>query len=122
MGGSSWNTSGRVTPRARHSGSIVGPGAVRSSARRPSCSTSISLRSARSSTSPFRQGEAARGERVYQFLAQHQCEERAEDVAADGSIGAVEEWPCRQQRLGGEKALFHGQQVAVAQHHLQGEK
>ena len=42
-GGISWKTGAKVMPRARHRGSIVVPGAVRSSARRPSCSTAISL-------------------------------------------------------------------------------
>jgi len=45
-----WKTGGKVRPMARQIGSMVGPGAVRSRARRPCCSTSISLRSARSST------------------------------------------------------------------------
>ena len=39
-GGISWKTGGRAMPMARQIGSIVGPGAVRSRARRPSCSRS----------------------------------------------------------------------------------
>src|SRR5262245_36647544 len=42
-GGISWKTGGKVMPIARQMGSIVEPGAVRSSARQPSCSTSTSL-------------------------------------------------------------------------------
>jgi hypothetical protein len=41
-------------------------------------------------------------------------------VAANGGVGSMKDRPCRQQCLGREKALLHGQQVAVSQHHLQG--
>ena len=53
-----WKTGGKVRPMARQIGSMVGPGAVRSRARRPCCSTSISLRSARSSTTCCHSGMA----------------------------------------------------------------
>ena len=57
---------------------------------------------------------------VHQFLAQHQGEKGAEDVAADGRIGSMKDRPCGQQRLSRKETLLHGQQVPVAQHHLQG--
>ncbi len=69
---------------------------------------------------PFRHGETSRRQPVHQLLAQHQGEEGAEDVATDGGVGAMENRPRGEQRLGGEKALLHRQQVAVAQHDLQG--
>ena len=56
--------------------------AFRRGARRPSCSTSISLRSARSLTTCCHsdRGKAARLKTVHQLLAQHQCHERAEEM------------------------------------------
>ena len=78
---------------ARQIGSMVGPGAVRSSARRPSCSISISLRSARSSTMrchSSRLWRAAR--RSKSSLRRTQSEKGAEDVAADAGVGLVKDW------------------------------
>ena len=48
---------------------------------------------------PFRYGEMAGYQPVHQFLAQHQGEKGAEDVAADGRIGSMKDRPCGQQRL-----------------------
>jgi len=42
---------------------------------------------------PLRQGAPACGHAVGEFLAQHEGEEGAEDVAADGGVGAVEDRP-----------------------------
>src|SRR5215213_3851901 len=54
-----------------------------------------------------------------QLLAQHQGEEGAEDVAADGGVGGVVDRPGAHQRLGGAEQVLHLQQVAVAEHGLQ---
>ena len=54
---------------------------------------------------PFRHGEMAGCQPVDQLLAQHQSEERAEDVAADGGIGSMKDRPRGQQRLGACKPL-----------------
>ena len=104
---------------ARQIGSMVGPGAVRSRARRPSCSTSISLRSARSSTMRCHSSRLRRDrETVDQLLAQDEGEEGAEDVAADAGVGLVED-RAGGQRLCGFEGILHGQQIAVAQHDLE---
>src|SRR5215471_6631366 len=119
-GGISWKTGGRAMPMARQIGSMVGPGAVRSRARRPSCSTSISLRSARSSTMRCHSSPAAVDrETVDQLLAQDEGEEGAEDVAADASVGLVKDRAGGEQRLCGFEGILHGQQIAVAQYNLE---
>ncbi len=61
----------------------------------------------------------AGGEAVDQLLSQQQGEEGAEDVAADGGIGLVEDRAGGEQCLGGLEGVLHRQQVAVAQDHLQ---
>ena len=48
---------------------------------------------------PLRQGKMAGCESVHQLLSQHQGEKGAEDMAADRSVGSVEDGPCGQQRL-----------------------
>src|SRR3712207_8884865 len=57
-----FRSGGRTRPRARQTGSMVGPGAVRSSARQPSCSTLTELRSAKSVTRRFHSGGGRRSE------------------------------------------------------------
>src|SRR5512144_3179428 len=42
---------------------------------------------------PFERLRAAHGEAVDQFLSQHEGEERAEHMAADGGVGPVEDRP-----------------------------
>src|SRR5512144_813392 len=69
---------------------------------------------------PFERLRAARGEAVDQFLSEQQSKKGNEDVAADGSVGLVEDRPGGEQRLGGLEGVLNRQKVAVAQDHLQG--
>src|SRR5579864_4053808 len=68
---------------------------------------------------PFELATACR-QTVRQFLAQHQGEEGAEDVAADAGIGFVEDRPGGEQRLCGFEGVLHGEEVAVSQDDLEG--
>ena len=67
---------------------------------------------------PFNAGGVTRGEAVHQFLAQQQCEKRAEHMTADTGIGLVEDRPGRHECLGGFEGVLHRQQISVAQDHL----
>jgi hypothetical protein len=75
---------------------------VRSSARRPSRSTSTSLRLVEiiDDVLPFENAVRARGEAIEEFLPQQHGKEAAEDVTADGRIGLVEDRSRGEQRLG----------------------
>jgi hypothetical protein len=53
------------------------------------------------------------------LLSQDQGEEGAEDMAADGSITGVIDWPGLEQRLGASKEFLHLEKVTVAQHGLE---
>ena len=59
---------------------------------------------------------AERGNTILQRFLQHQCEEAAEHVAADGLVELVEDRPCREQVLGGAESLLHRPQLLVAEH------
>ena len=69
-------------------------------------------------TLPLDRFTAAGGKPVHQFLAQHQCQERAEDMATDARVGFVEDRPSSKQRLGGFEGIFYRKEIAVAQHNL----
>ena len=55
-----------------------------------------------------------------EFVAQHQGEERAEHMAADGGIGFVEDRACIEQALGGPEDLFDCPELLVFQRDLGG--
>ena len=57
---------------------------------------------------------------VLQFLAQHQRQEAAEQVAADGGVAGVIDRPGFEDGLGGAEDLLHLPQLAVAHGHLEG--
>ena len=119
-GGTSWKTGGKsqadgaanwVDGRPRMKNEEA-PG-------RPSCSISISLRSARSSTMRCHSSRAmVDRETVEELLAQDQSEKGAEDVAADAGVGLVKDWAGGEQRLCGFEGVLHGQQIAVSQNDL----
>jgi len=48
------------------------------------------------------------GDAIFQFLLQHQRQEAAEDVAANGLVELVEDRPGREQVLGGAEGLLQG--------------
>ena len=48
-------------------------------------------------------GATERGNAILQRFLQHQCEEAAEHVAADGLVELVEDRPCREEVLGVRK-------------------
>lgn len=55
-----------------------------------------------------------------QFLGDGKCQERAENMAADGSIGLVEDRPGIEAGLGGAEHGLDLEQVAIADGGLQG--
>jgi len=61
-------------------------------------------------------GAAERGDAVLQCLLQHQGEEAAEHVAADGLVELVEDRAGREQVLRGAEGLLHSPQLLVAEH------
>ena len=85
--------------------------------RLPSCSISVSVSESRSAMisgqEPERPSAAMRSSSA---ALQHQREEAAEHVAADGLVELVEDRPGGEQVLGGAEGLLHGPQLLVAQH------
>jgi len=111
----------RGDPESTANGVDCGAGAVRSRARRPSCSISTSLRSSRPSMmccpsrSP-RWREARRSSSSYPSNAARKLQKT---WAADGRISFVEDRP--EQRLDGLEGVLHGEQVAITQDNLEGQ-
>jgi hypothetical protein len=66
---------------------------------------------------PFQPLCLMRGETVHQLFAQQERKEFAEHVTADAGIGFVEDGPRRHQCLCHLESVFHGQQIAIAQHY-----
>jgi len=63
--------------------------------------------------------EAGCGETVAELLLEHESEERAEHVAADGRVALVEDRPGSEQRFGAPEQLLDALQFAIAQHRLE---
>ena len=59
------------------------------------------------------------GDSGFQFSLQHQGEEAAEHMAADGFVEPVEDRPGCQQVLGGAEGLLDAPELLVAQHRRQ---
>jgi len=57
-----------------------------------------------------------RRDAVFQRLLEHEREETAEHVAADGLVELVEDRTGFEQLLGGSEGLLHGPQLLVAEH------
>ena len=128
----SWRTvGGKATPAARRARLAAGRGAERSRKRLPSCSISVSVnefevgqnigpgdaRGARLCDRP-----AHGGDPVLQLLFQHQREEAARDVAADGLVELVKDRARFEQALGGSKRPSHRPQTLIYEHGLERRK
>ena len=59
------------------------------------------------------------GNAVLQRSLQHQCEEAAEHVAADGLVELVEDRPGGEEVLGRTEGLLHPPKLLVAEHGLE---
>src|SRR6202051_5151879 len=117
----SWRrVGGRATPAARRARLAAGRGAERRRKRLPSCSTSVSVSESkvgenigpgtalRGVAVGGRLGRIGRiGDAVLQLLFQHEGEEAAGDVAANGLVEFVKDRPRREQALGGAERPFH---------------
>src|SRR5215475_6428622 len=118
---SAWRTvGGSATPAARKARLAAGRGAERTTKRLPSCSISVSVSESRSAMicrqEPARPSAAMRSS---QRLLQHQREEAAEHVTADGLVELVEDRSGGEQVLGGTEGLLHCPQLLVAEHGLE---
>ena len=111
---------GRATPRAESARLAAGRGAERSRKRLPSCSTSVSVSESRSAMTAGQEARAPcrRGEAGLQLGLQHEREEAAGDVAADGLVELVEDRPGGEQILGRPERLLHGPELFVDEHRL----
>jgi hypothetical protein len=104
---------GSATPAALRARLAAGRGAERTTKCLPSCSISVSVSG--NDLGPGA-GASERCDAVLQRLLQHQREKAAEHVAADGFVELVEDWPGREQVLGGAEGLLHRPQLLVAEH------
>ena len=66
---------------------------------------------------PFR-NEAGLAQEVIEMLLHRQRQERAEDMAADGGVGGMEDRPGAHDRLGPAEEVLDLEQIAVAQDRL----
>ena len=67
---------------------------------------------------PFRR-EAGLADEIIEMLLHRQRQEGAEDVAADGGVGGMEDRPGAHDRLGPAEEVLDLEEIAVAQHRLQ---
>ena len=92
---------------------------VRSSQLLPFCSMVARCSRSRSRRTSSHFGCKPLRAAIGQFLPQHQGEEGAEDVAADGGVGGVEDRPGVEGGLGRAEQLLHPEQVSIAEHRQQ---
>ena len=67
---------------------------------------------------PFRREAGLAGE-VVEMLLHRQRQEGAEDMAADGGVGGMEDRPGAHDRLGSAEEILDKEKIAIAQNRLQ---